>query len=250
MGCWDEAEARKRSEEAARRRLQVTPPRHAQGSRSPARSSGTIHGNTAGKGGPGRPGPSMFNPDVEGRTQEKSATRSTSEWVQVSTDGHGHQNGSISHSSMAESSSTGQASASALSALHILSTIRSIRSLARHEYGRVYRVLAPYYLDLAGSTSHAEASVFRTYRAPSEQAQMLAQVSAFAKSDITPGGHYREEKVTSTIGVFEAAALREFEQSVRWQRAVGREPCSWKIAVSKLEMSMAACDSMPRCSSR
>lgn len=57
--------------------------------------------------------------------------------------------------------------------------------------------------------------LFHVYQAPNDQAQMLAQVRAFAKSDVIPGAQAREDSLISMIGGFEAAALREFENGLR-----------------------------------
>ena len=89
--------------------------------------------------------------------------------------------------------------------------MRSVRSAARQEYSKVYTVLAPFYFDIVMSKTHTESTVFQKFHAPIEQAQMLAQLRAFAKSDLAIGADDREQLLQATIGVFEDAALREFE---------------------------------------
>ena len=86
-----------------------------------------------------------------------------------------------------------------------------MRSAARQEYGKVHTVLAPLYFDIVGSETHTESIVFQRFHAPIEQAQMLAQLRAFAKSDFAIGADDRAQVLKATIGVFEDAALREFE---------------------------------------
>jgi recyclin-1 len=96
-------------------------------------------------------------------------------------------------------------------ALKVISSVRSIRGRARQEYGQVYGALAPYYFDLAQSRSHTDPVLFRVYRDPEQQAQMLAQLKTFAKSDFAQGWGQREEKLDTMTGIFENAVLREFE---------------------------------------
>ena len=98
------------------------------------------------------------------------------------------------------------------SALTVLSRVRSIRGRARQEYGKVYAALAPYYLNLVQAQSHTDPVVFQVIRDPERQAQMLAQLKTFAKGDFALGWHHREDRLDSMIGIFENAALREFEQ--------------------------------------
>jgi recyclin-1 len=96
--------------------------------------------------------------------------------------------------------------------LGVLSKVKSVRGSARQEYGRVYAALAPFYFDLARSRSHNDPVIFRVYREPEQQAQMLAQLQIFAQSDWAQGWRQREEKLNTMIGIFENAVLREFEQ--------------------------------------
>jgi recyclin-1 len=106
--------------------------------------------------------------------------------------------------------------------LKVLANVRSIRGMARHEYGKVYGALAPYYFDLARSRSHTDPTLFRTYRDPEQQAQMLSQLKTFAKSDFAQGWSQREEKLDTMMGIFENAVLREFEQGCEEKDYEGR----------------------------
>ena len=106
--------------------------------------------------------------------------------------------------------------------LKVLADVRSIRGMARHEYGKVYGALAPYYFDLARSRSHTDPMLFRTYRDPEQQAQMLAQLKTFARSDFAQGWGQREEKLDTMMGIFENAVLREFEQGCAEKDYEGR----------------------------
>jgi recyclin-1 len=96
--------------------------------------------------------------------------------------------------------------------LNVFSMVRSIRGSARQEFGRIYAALAPFYYDLARSRSHMDPVIFRVYRDPEQQAQKLSHLQVFARSDWSQGWRQREEKLTTMVGIFENAVLREFEQ--------------------------------------
>lgn len=94
--------------------------------------------------------------------------------------------------------------------LTILNHVQSIRGQARQEYGQVYKVLGPFYTDVVKSDSHTDCLVFKAYESPEHQAQMLAQLRTFAKSDFAPGASFRETRVARVITIFGTAALLEF----------------------------------------
>ena len=96
--------------------------------------------------------------------------------------------------------------------LNVFSVVKSVRGSARQEFGRIYAALAPFYYDLAKSRSHMDPVIFRVYRDPEQQAQMLSHLQIFARSDWAQGWRQREEKLTTMVGIFENAVLREFEQ--------------------------------------
>lgn len=96
-------------------------------------------------------------------------------------------------------------------ALTALKRVQSIRGGARPEYGKVYAFLAPFYNDLLSSDTPSNSLVFQEYKNPEQQAQMLAQLQAFGKSDTVEGGIDRERRLLDTIDVFETAALEEFK---------------------------------------
>lgn len=97
------------------------------------------------------------------------------------------------------------------SLLTILPSVKSVRGFARQEYGRVYGALAPLYFDLAKAKTHTDPVVFRIFRDPEQQAQVLAQLKVFARSDTAYGWSERLERLNLMTGIFENAALREFE---------------------------------------
>ncbi|KAF2725501.1 secretion pathway protein Sls2/Rcy1 [Polychaeton citri CBS 116435] len=108
------------------------------------------------------------------------------------------------------------------SALNIFDRVRSVRGYARQEFGKLYGALAPLYLDLAKSKGHSDPMIFRSYRDPEQQAQVLANLKRFSQYDSTLGWHQRVEKVESLMGVFSNAVLQEFEQGYTAQDTDGR----------------------------
>ncbi|KAH9844646.1 Sls2 protein, partial [Teratosphaeria destructans] len=107
-------------------------------------------------------------------------------------------------------------------ALTVFTRVRSRRGCARHEFGRIYAALAPLYHDLARSRGHADAIIFRTYKDPEQQAQMLANLKRFAACDVAHGAAQREARLDDMCAVFEKAVLREFEQGYVAHDVTGR----------------------------
>ncbi|KAF2763622.1 hypothetical protein EJ03DRAFT_392496 [Teratosphaeria nubilosa] len=107
-------------------------------------------------------------------------------------------------------------------ALTVFARVRSIRGFARHEFGRVYAALGPLYNDLVRARGHSDAVIFRTYKDPEQQAQILANLKRFAACDVAPGSAQREAKLDDMMAVFENAVLREFEQGCLAQDVTGR----------------------------
>ncbi|KAL9630474.1 MAG: hypothetical protein Q9164_006398 [Protoblastenia rupestris] len=108
------------------------------------------------------------------------------------------------------------------SRLTVLRHVRSLRGQARREYGRVYSALAPFYLDAVKVQSHTQAKLFRTYRDPDQQAQMLANLKRFGNSDMHEGWARREEKLEALFTAFETAVTREFEQAIESRDVDGK----------------------------
>ncbi|KAK3501684.1 exocyst complex component Sec10-domain-containing protein [Neurospora crassa] len=106
--------------------------------------------------------------------------------------------------------------------LNVIKNARSIRGHARQEYGKIYGALAPFYFDLAKAKSHTDPVVFRVFRDPERQAQMLANLRTFAKSDWAAGWRQREEKLATMAGIFESAVLHEFETGYEFWDVDGR----------------------------
>ncbi|KAJ5644130.1 uncharacterized protein N7484_006637 [Penicillium longicatenatum] len=96
--------------------------------------------------------------------------------------------------------------------LVVLKNARSIRGEARQEYGKIHAALGPLYDDIATSGPSTDNLVFTKYKDPQLQATMLSQLMAFAKSDMTTGWEWRENRLESAISMFETAALNEFRK--------------------------------------
>ena len=100
------------------------------------------------------------------------------------------------------------------SKLAVFGRVRSIRGGARREYGKIHGALSSFFTDAVGSKSHTDAIVFRTYRNPDQQAQMLSNLRRFARSDILPGWQSREVTLGKLEDAFETAVLKEFEHGL------------------------------------
>ena len=213
MGCWHEAEARRQSEDLSRRHLQTRVIGEKGDMRNDAGLKGGINGSAVARQASDIHNTTIVDAEAEKR-RIQSQPRSTTDCQDAPTAGSVPTT-LLANREASTSPLLAQRSSPQLEvALRILSTVRSVRSMARQEYGRVYKALAPFYYDIARSTTVTEPKVFRTYRAPEQQATMLAELNSFAKSDFAPGAQQREEKLSSMIDAFENAALREFEQSV------------------------------------
>ncbi|KAI5296183.1 F-box protein: endocytic membrane traffic, recycling ReCYcling 1 [Ascosphaera acerosa] len=113
------------------------------------------------------------------------------------------------------------------SATTVLENVRSIRGSARQEYGRVHAALAPFYDDVVQSTYLTGSTInqpvaFRTYQTPEQQASILANVEAFAKSDNASGGLDRERRLLGVMSLFERAVLLELQAAYEQGDIEGR----------------------------
>ena len=208
LGLWNEGEARKRFEEGRRLRMEQMQKRHEEEAK---RLHNGVGGRGSGLGGGqgGKVSTTLFDAGIEEKRQRRSQDIQAK--ARESVDGF---------ETLTLSSATAKTEAPLQRApmldpdalLNIFSGVRSIRGSARQEYGKIYAALAPFYFDLARSRSHIDPVIFRVYRDPEQQAQMLAHLTVFARSDWAQGWRQREERLVTMIGVFENAVLREFEQ--------------------------------------
>lgn len=190
MGCWNEAEAKRRFEESVRRRREAAEKAKA--------------AQVAAKGKP--KDTTLFDAVAEGDRRERAATADSVA------------DGFETMSLTAAKDPSGDSGA----ILDVFKRARSIRGFARQEYGKIYGALAPFYFDLINAKSHVDPIVFKAFRDPERQAQMLSNLRIFAKSDWAQGWTQREEKLMTMVSVFESAVLREFEQGYEFWDIDGR----------------------------
>ncbi|RPA76237.1 hypothetical protein BJ508DRAFT_417674 [Ascobolus immersus RN42] len=107
-------------------------------------------------------------------------------------------------------------------ALVVLDRVRSIRGLARYEFARIYGALGRLYHDLVRARTHNDPVLFKRFRDPQEQAKMLNQLKRFSESDTAYGWMERQERLQSMMGIFENAALAEFEKGYEAKEYEGR----------------------------
>lgn len=201
MGCWNESEARKRFETAMRKKWEAQRARQDE----EARKMGTgVNGKAGGAGVPAI-STTLFDAGIEEERIRRSTDAVKPPPPPSVADG-------FETLSLSAPTNAGPRLDEPSSLLAVFTTVKSIRGFSRQEYGRVYNVLAPFYFDLARSKSHTDPVLFRVYRDPEQQAQMLANLQKFSRSDWSEGWRQREEKLESMIGIFENAVLREFEK--------------------------------------
>ena len=201
MGCWNENEARKRAEQARRKRSETLQSLQ----KEKAKRVGIgVHGSPNGADVHIRPAITIFDastPDV----QEPPSGISYKTTMEELGDGFealeiSHQDGPDLHEPK-----------DLASRLTIFSRTRSLRGCARQEFGKIYASLASFYSDAISCESHTHAVVFRSYRDPNQQAKMLSNLERFSKSDMTEGWWLRKEKLNALVQAFESAVSREFE---------------------------------------
>jgi recyclin-1 len=203
MGVWNDGEARKRFEDALKAKREMMRIRHEEEAK---RLGIGVNGNA----GVRKTSTTLFDAGVEAAMQRKS-TDSAAKAAETSVDGFETLTLSLpSKTTQPPISRAPMLEPEAL--LNVFSGVRSIRGSARQEYGKIYAALAPFYFDLARSRSHMDPVIFRVYRDPEQQAQMLSHLQIFARSDWAQGWRQREEKLVTMVGIFENAVLREFEQ--------------------------------------
>lgn len=202
MGCWNEAEARQRFEEAMRKKwLANKAKQDEEAKRIGIGVDGTSSLNKR---------ETLFDAGVEQEKQKQKAAVAAAtikladgfETLAIGTPAAPPPSISVSQSTSDDPSSV----------LDVMGKVKSVRGFARIEYARIYGALSPFYSDMVNSKSHTDPVIFRVYREPEQQAQMLSQLQRFAKSDWAQGWWQREEKLRTMVNIFEKAVLREFEQ--------------------------------------
>ncbi|KAL8713546.1 MAG: hypothetical protein Q9220_002408 [cf. Caloplaca sp. 1 TL-2023] len=211
MKCWNETEARRRAEAIRRRR---------------GGSQGLLHEGKAERAGIGVDG--KVGGVSQGETKVGDRPASDISWGQVDlgTDGQRRPitevqtelNDGFDALALSPNDSAGFSSPSrsqdSPASLRVFSHVRSIRGQARLEYGKIHGSLNLYYVDAFSCNSFTTAMVFRSYRDPNDQAQILANLLRFSYCDIAQGWQERHEQLQSLTEAFEAAVAREFEQAL------------------------------------
>ena len=205
MGCWNDAEARRRAEPIVNVESEL--PTHLSGDQM----------RRIGTGFHGKPGRASDLKNIG----TSSTTIFDAGWNQGAADQTQHEKSILrgnglddGFDAIALSPTAPNLPQGSGSPLDIFKRVKSIRGHARQEYGKIHGALSSLYVDAVTCKSPTDARVFRAYRDPSEQAQMLANLSRFSKADLTralPGG---KEPLTALIEAFENAVSREFEQGI------------------------------------
>ena len=196
MNCWDEREARRRFEDTMRKRKEAAD----RAAAAAVQANGSATGKTPGA-------TTLFDAPTE-EQRRKRAVSDLRDGFETMNVGGGFSTSDVPEDSKAY--------------LDVFKNAKSIRGGARHEYGKIYGALAPFYFDIAKAKSHADPVVFKAFREPESQSQMLANLVRFAKSDWSAEGIEREGRLTAMTGLFESAVLREFEQGYEFWDVDGR----------------------------
>jgi recyclin-1 len=195
MGVWNESEARKRFEDAMRRKRAADAAKRAEEEKK-------FSENRASAAAPR--GSTIFDVMEEAEKAKAKAAESQRRNTVAVTAG-------VDLLSLSSTEISRPPLMDKNSLLTVLKSVRSIRGFARQEFGRIYGALGPLYHDLVRARTHTDPVVFQMYSNPEEQARMLAQLRTFAESDTAMGWAERTDRLTAMMGVFENAALREFE---------------------------------------
>lgn len=205
MGCWNDAEARRRAEPGVNGESEVH-----------TNLGGDQLGRT-GTGGRGKP--------EKAHSLKNTGTSSTKTFdagwdlgaaTQSQHARSNHRQGSVDDGfdAISLSSTNSSLPQDSGSALNVFQRVQSIRGHGRKEYGKIHGALASLYVDAVTCKSPTDARVFQVYRDPSEQAQMLANLHVFSKSDLTRASSGGKEPLVAVIEAFETAVSREFEQAI------------------------------------
>lgn len=226
MGVWNEAEARRRFDDAMRRRKEAQEREARARAASVAGAPGPGGGGPGGGNAPKRQSTTLFF-DAEKEEERKrrvsvappGAPTARTRGPSVTADlKDGFETLSVAggpnppQQQQPSSTATKDPLKDSEALLQVLKNVISVRGHAREEYGKIYGALSPFYWDLVRAKSHADPAIFKVFRDPESQAKMLANLQVFGKSDWTAGWSQREEKLTRMTNIFESAVLREFEQ--------------------------------------
>ena len=215
IGCWNEAAARARGEESRRKKIEVLHAQHEQALKKTGIGVATTNGTHA-------------DPESTGKTDFTSSGVLVNEVpyssikgpITASTLNDGFDFITLTPTAPEVASSYQPLENSAV--LEVVSRARSIRGNARQEYGKIHGALNPFYRDALRSKHPSSARIFRTYRDPVQQAQMLAQIVQFSRSDLAQGWQRRDNKLAHMVKAFEDAVAHEFEYGLKVRDIDGR----------------------------
>jgi recyclin-1 len=208
MGCWNENEARRRAEAARRKRSETLQSLQQEATKKTGIGVNGQPNKTNGAGQLGKTNVMLFDAATEGQGGSHVNGEHPKTAVLELDDGFDAMD--LTHNGRP----TLYEALDASSRLKIFSQVRSLRGFARQEYGKVYGALAPFYLNAVRCENHTNAIIFRTYRDPDQQAQMLSNIARFSNSDMAQGWQQRYEKFAALVSAFESAVSREFEQAL------------------------------------
>lgn len=202
MGCWNDAEARRRAEQPK------TPT-------TPGRRQSTINRDLVnGKGRPevlfdfdASPAGQMHHPNL--LSPRRRPTTATDGFAVAEISNPQHPPNSASTIDQA-------------APLTIFSRVKSARHQARQEYGKIYKALAPFYLDLLAASDPMQSRIFKAFDVANQQAQLLANVRTFAASDFSPGSGERDIQINQAVTLFDTVALLEFRKGYEFKDIQGR----------------------------
>jgi recyclin-1 len=215
IGCWDEAAARANADELRRKKLESLNPMHNHGLTKTV--NGVKQYETSSTDTLRKLDTFSIDPDLV-QTNLPKSPGAVQNIVHADYDGFDF----TTLSPINQEFASFDQQVDIAGALQILSNTRSIRGAARQSYGRIHLALNPYYKDALRCRHPSNAKIFRVYRDPIQQAQMLSQLIRFAKCDLCQGAQSRMEKIKSTALAFEDAVAREFEQGQKLGDVDGR----------------------------
>lgn len=201
MGCWDESEARKKIEAARIQKLETQKNLQEEAKKTGIGVNGGFNpGSVIEK--PGRSSTTIFDArweEEEQKKRQRPGLKDGFDAIKLSPNKNERQSYKPPDSTKA---------------LNVFLRVRSIRGYARQEYGNIHAALAPLYYDAIECKIHTDARVFRVYRDPNQQAQILSNLSKFSRCDTSQGWQQRHDKLSALIDAFENAVFREFEHGI------------------------------------
>ncbi|KAL8320988.1 hypothetical protein RB597_007321 [Gaeumannomyces tritici] len=199
LGVWDEAEARRRFDEAVKRRREAA---------ERANNAGGQRGSVVG-GAPGQRGAptsfTIFDASVEEQRQSNRQVADLSQGFQTMSLGGmqalvPQQSGQAQQPQQQPQGGGGDPMQDPNALLDVLKNVVSTRGRARQEFGKIYGALGPFYYDLVRARSHTDPVLFQVFRDPERQARMLANLVVFARCDWAEGCRQRGERLLTMAG--------------------------------------------------